>query len=62
MDMELVAQEKIDLIKSWAEEHPDFDTTFVDSIQEKLHKNHYLTPGQFTALDNIIERWRMDDV
>lgn len=52
--------DRIDLILSWADEHPDFDTAFVDSMAEKLETYGELTEAQSDALDNIIERWRIE--
>lgn len=54
-------EDKISLIRKYAEDHPSFDTTFVDSLEEFLDKFDELTEAQSGALDNIIYRFRMSE-
>jgi hypothetical protein len=48
------------MVLDWAEQHPEFDESFVKSLAEKLESFGSLTSGQSDALDNIIEKWRID--
>lgn len=52
------AQWKIDLILDWAQDHPKFDTEFIDSVQEWINEND-ATDAQEQALDNIISCFRI---
>ncbi len=52
------AEEKIEMVLEWADEKDrDFDTEFVESLQEFFDDNGHLTTAQMKALDNIIDRW-----
>lgn len=56
-------EDKINAVLRWseeAEEAEDFDASFVESLQTGLEKYGRLTERQEDALDNIIERWRID--
>lgn len=44
----------------WAEEHPNFDTSFVVSLDDFLAENEYLTDKQEASLDRIIESFHID--
>ena len=56
--MPMTAEEKIKMILEWAdEEKPEFDTGFVESLQDQLEKKDFLTDAQEEALDNIIDKW-----
>jgi len=52
-------QDMIYIIQHWAKERPDFDTDFVDKMENKIAEFGYLTDGQSGALLNIIERFRI---
>jgi SUMO ligase MMS21 Smc5/6 complex component len=52
---------RIQLIKQWAVDHPSFDTTFVDSVEDCMYQHDGITTRQSNALDNIIARWRIVD-
>lgn len=52
-------QEMIDIVMEYGAGHSNFDTSFAESLQEKLDEYGSLTEGQRTALDNIIEKFRM---
>lgn len=54
-------EEAIDLVLRWAETEPDFDTSFVDSLDEFIERRGMLTEGQRSALDNIIEKWGIEE-
>lgn len=57
----MVTEEKIDMILEWADEKDrDFDTEFVESLQNHLDAFGYLTKAQEAALDNIIEKWGIE--
>lgn len=47
----------IDQILEWAEEHPEFDTDFVTSLQSQLRSRGELSDKQSQALHNIIEKY-----
>jgi len=49
--------DRIDGVLDWAEEHPTFDTDFVESLKEQYNEKGELTMNQEQALDNIIERF-----
>ncbi|MCF0254352.1 MAG: hypothetical protein HUK26_08480 [Duodenibacillus sp.] len=51
--------EKIDLILSWADDVPAFDTGYVESLKDFLDDRGWLTDAQEEALDNIIDRWHI---
>jgi hypothetical protein len=53
------AQEMIDLILEYARTHPDFDTDFVEQMQDWLGSGRELTDGQYSALERIVERYRL---
>lgn len=53
-------QEKIDMVLEWAESHSNFDTTFIENINEFLSRVGRLTDSQTDALDNIIERFHIE--
>lgn len=52
-------REKIDLVLDWADDHPEFDASFVESLEVYLDNRPELTQTQREALDNIIARWRI---
>lgn len=54
-------EEKIEMVLEWAEDHPNFDTTFIESLQEALQQYDELTPAQSRGLDNIIYRFRIQE-
>lgn len=54
------ARELIDRILLWANDVPNFDTTFVETMQDSLDEYGYLTNAQFVALETIIEKWRVE--
>ena len=49
-------QDMIILVLKYGEFHPSFDTSFVDSLESQ---NRRLTDAQLSALENIIDRFRM---
>jgi DNA polymerase III epsilon subunit-like protein len=53
-------KKKLERILAWADDHPDFDTTFVESVLEKLEDYGTLTEAQQNAIDRIIDRWDVD--
>jgi hypothetical protein len=46
-------------VLAWAEDNPKFDAGYVASLHRMLGAG-YLTEGQRTALERIIDKWRMD--
>lgn len=51
-------EEKCNMVLEWAENMPDFDTEFVESLLEQLGERE-LTEAQEDGLNNIIERFRI---
>lgn len=52
--------EKIEMILAWAEDHPEFDTNFVEDMEDKLDEHGSLTERQSESLDHIISRWKIE--
>ena len=53
-------EEKIVMVLEWAEENPNFDISFIESIAEALAEYGSLTYYQGKALDNIIRKFRIN--
>lgn len=53
-------EEKIELILNWAEDHPEFDSTFVEDVSETYEEKGVLTDRQSEALDNIIAEFHIE--
>lgn len=53
------AEGKINSVLAWAQNKPDFDTTFVKSLGEGLAKYKKLTDPQAAALEKIISKFRI---
>lgn len=47
-------------IMAWAEDNPKFDTSYVEKIKAYSDKGFLLSEGQEIAIDNIVEKWRME--
>lgn len=54
-------QEKINQILDWASEHPEFDSEYVERLNETFEARGTLSPRQEEALDNIIEKWHIGE-
>lgn len=54
--------DKTVMIIDWFNERPDilFDLDFIENMQDKLIHGQGLTQNMKNALDNIIERWRIE--
>ncbi len=52
-------EEKIEAILLWAEDNPDFDASYVESLDIWLDDHDGLTEAQEQGLDNIIVKWRI---
>lgn len=52
--------EKVDAVLEWAEDHPGFDTEFIESLQERLMLGKPLTTNQEAALEKLITRWNIE--
>lgn len=50
----------IDAILEWAEDHPEFDTGFVESVEAQLHQHGHLSIAQLNALENIAEKFSIE--
>lgn len=47
------------IVDAYAEDHPEWDATFVNSLQEFFLARGFLTDKQHTALQNVVEKWRI---
>ena len=47
----------VEAVLDWAQDQVDFNTEFLESLQERLENGRELTERQREALDNIIEKW-----
>lgn len=54
----ITPQDKIDAIRKWSKNYPDFDSTFIDSVEEWMWC-YDITYHQEKALDNIIEKFHI---
>ena len=53
------ASDLIERILEWAEDHPWFDTGFVESLQSQLEERGTLSPRQIEGLENIASRFNI---
>jgi len=51
---------KINKVLRWAKNNPDFDNTFILSLKESCTKKGKLTERQMKALDNIMQKWKVE--
>lgn len=52
-------KEKIYMILYWAADKISFDTSFIDSCEQRLVDGKHLTEGQEIAIDNIIRKFKI---
>ena len=59
---QLTSEGKVSAIKTHFEHHPEiqFDMSFVNNMEAKLENGQTLTPNMETALDNIIEKFKIE--
>ena len=50
----------VEAVLDWAQDHADFNTEFLESLQERLENGRELTERQREALCNIVEKWDID--
>ncbi len=55
-----IIQKKIDTILEWALDNPEFETGFIDRINEVFQERGVITPRQEEAIDNILEKWDIE--
>lgn len=48
-------------IKRWIDHHPQFDASFVRSLDRFHKKTGFLTDNQKKALQNIYTKWKIRD-
>jgi hypothetical protein len=53
------SEDKIELIKEYSIDHPNFNLDFIDSLEDAISTYGDLTSNQDEALDNIISKYRM---
>ncbi len=56
-DSQQHARELVDLILDWSWGNPNFDTSFVEKMQDRLDIVGSLSPRQIAALENIKTSW-----
>ena len=62
LSMEARFQERdLERAVEWCGDHPDFDDTFIISLSEFFKKRGYLTDKQYSALQNVMDKWEMYD-
>lgn len=50
------------IARAYADEHTDsFDDGFLTSLEAQFASKGYLSDKQYSALQNIIERWKMEE-
>lgn len=49
----------VDAVLDWATRHPQFDTGFVESLQDQMSLGRTLSARQLASLETIVERWRI---
>lgn len=60
-EIEADVEDRCELILSWARDHDAFDTTMVESILEQYRRKGDVSPKQVAAIDNIIEKFRIQE-
>jgi hypothetical protein len=53
-------KDTVEMVLDWADDHPRFDASFIESLKEQLENKGYLSEKQIMALENIIERFNID--
>ncbi len=51
----------LELAREFADQHETFDDTFITSLEADFDRRGWLTDPQYTALTNIIEKWRIHE-
>lgn len=56
------AGDLVDRIKNWIDEKDmtEFNTEFIDSIEDQIEKEKPISQNQLTALENICKSWRIE--
>ena len=52
--------EKCEAIFEWARDRPEFSTSFVQDIYDRLEKGEALSQKQQRAIDNIIDGFKIE--
>lgn len=50
----------VEAVLDWALEQPNFDTSFLESLQDWLDDNDCLTEGQRQAVEKIVHKYDVD--
>lgn len=60
--MGFTIEEKLEAILLWVDQNRnyEFDTTFIDSMQDRISKGEELTRGQLNAIDTILAKWDIE--
>lgn len=53
------ANDLVERILDWALDHPQFDTSWVENIRDRLEAGRALTERQMMGLENIVEKWKV---
>jgi hypothetical protein len=62
MERKMNEDEMIALIKAYANYNKNFNTDFIDSIEERIGEGYQLTEYQTEAMENIINKFHMKNV
>jgi hypothetical protein len=52
--------EKLERIMNWAEDNPDFNTKFIQSVYNQYEKHKTLSDKQKNSVDNIIKKFEIE--
>ena len=50
-------EEMVDAVLAWADDNPDFDTTFIDAMSDVVEERGELTERQRDAVERIAVEW-----
>ncbi len=53
-------EDKLDSVMNWADENPQFEPSFIESLAIQFQENGDLSDKQVLALDNIIDKWGIE--
>lgn len=49
------------MAEAFADDHPDWDGSFIESLRNYFRGRQHLTDKQYTALRNVLEKWRIEE-
>lgn len=60
MTIKEILEERLQVISDYADEHPEFDRAWLDSVCEQILAGREMSPAQVASMNNIIEKFRME--